>query len=146
LPIPIQGGNEVPTSKEFTIRLEDRPGTLAKLTKALADKTVNIVGFQTTPTEGKNSQVRFIVDNPNTAKAVLDLEHMTYTESEVAVAHIPHRPGALAHVASQLAASNINIDYSYSGVDVMTNTPLLIFGVAEAAKAAGILDRVAAAA
>jgi hypothetical protein len=31
-------------------------------------------------------------------------------------------------------------------VDVITNTPLLVFGVAEAAKAASILDRVAAAA
>ena len=136
----------MPTSKEFTIRLEDRPGTLARVTKALADKTVNIVGFQSTSAEGKSSQVRFIVDSPGTAKAVLALEHILYTESEVAVAHIPHRPGALAQVASQLAASNINIDYSYSGVDVTTNTPLLVFGVAEAAKAASILDKVAAAA
>src|SRR5215510_2019538 len=82
--IPIKGGNEMPTSKEFAIRLEDRPGTLAKLTKALADKGVNIVGFQSTPTEGKNSQVRFVVDNPSTAKNVLDTERVTYTENEVA--------------------------------------------------------------
>jgi hypothetical protein len=136
----------VPTAREFAIRLQDRPGTLAKVTKALADKGVNIVGFQSTPSEGKNSQVRFIVDNPATAKAVLDLEHMTYTENEVAVARIPHRPGALAQVASQLAGSNINIDYSYSGVDVTTNTPLLIFGVAEAAKAVTILEKVIGAA
>ncbi|HVH85396.1 MAG TPA: ACT domain-containing protein [Terriglobales bacterium] len=136
----------MPTSKEFAIQLEDRPGKLAKLTKALADKGVNIVGFQSTPIEGNNSQVRFIVDNPTTAKAVLDLEHMSYKENEVALAKLPHRPGALSRAASQLADSNINIDYGYCGVDATTNTPLLIFGVADAAKAASILDRVSVAA
>lgn len=136
----------MPTSKEFVIRLEDRPGTLAKLTKALADKGVNIVGFQSTPTEGKNSQVRIVVDNPSTAKNILDTERVTYTENEVAIAKIPHRPGGLARAASQLADSNINIDYGYCGVEATTNTPLLIFGVAEAAKAASILDKVVIAA
>ena len=136
----------MPTSKEFALRLEDRPGTLAKLTKALADRGVNIVGFQATPTEGKNSQVRLLVDNPSTAKNVLDTERITYTENEVAVAKLPHRPGTLAQAASQLAGSNININYGYCGVDASTDTPLLIFGVAEAAKAASILDKVASAA
>lgn len=136
----------MPTSKEFALRLEDRPGTLAKLTKALADQGVNIVGFQSTPAEGKNSQVRLLVDNATTAKRVLDTERITYTENEVAIAKLANRPGALARAASQLADSNININYGYCGVDATTNTPLLIFGVAEAAKAATILDRVATAA
>jgi hypothetical protein len=137
---------KMPTSKEFAIRLADRPGTLAKVTKVLADKGVNIVAFQATPTEGKNSQVRFVVDNPTTAKAVLDMEHIAYAEREVAVAKIPHRPGGLARAASQLADANININYGYCGVDASTNTPLLIFGVAEAARATSILDKVVIAA
>jgi len=136
----------MPTLKEFAIHLEDRPGTLAKLTKALTDKGVNILGFQSTPMEGKNSQVRFVADNPATAKSVLDLEHMIYKESEVAVVRVPHHPGGLARAASQLADANINIDYSYCGVDANTNTPVVVFGVAEAARAASILDKVAAAA
>src|SRR5262245_43628962 len=74
------GGNEMPTSKEFAIRLEDRPGTLAKLSKALADKGVNVVGFQSTPIEGSNTPVRFVVDNPRTVKNVLDMERVTYRE------------------------------------------------------------------
>jgi len=136
----------MPTSKEFAFRLEDRPGTLATVTKALSDKGVNIVGFQSTAMDGKTSQVRLVVDNPTTAKTVLDMEHIAHTEHEVAVAKLLHRPGALARAASQLADSGININYGYCGVDATTNTPLLIFGVADAAKAASILDRVAAAA
>ena len=136
----------MPTSKEFAIRLEDRPGTLATLTRALTEKGVNILGFQSTPIEGKNSQVRFVVDNPALAKGVLDLEHVIYKENEVAMVRVPHQPGALARAASQLADANINIDYGYCGVEVNTNTPLVIFGVAEAVRAANILDKVAAAA
>jgi hypothetical protein len=75
----------------------------------------------------------------------LDTERVTYTENEVAVAKIPHRPGGLARAASQLADSTINIDYG-CGVEATTNTPLLTFGVAEAAKAASILDKVVTAA
>ena len=33
----------MPTAKEFTIRLEDRPGTLGKLCQALAEQSVNIL-------------------------------------------------------------------------------------------------------
>ena len=36
----------MPTNKEFTIRLEDRPGTLGKLCQAIADQSVNILAFQ----------------------------------------------------------------------------------------------------
>ena len=34
------------TNKEFTIRLEDRPGTLGKLCQAIAEQSVNILAFQ----------------------------------------------------------------------------------------------------
>ena len=40
----------MPTAKEFTIRLEDRPGTLGKVSRALADRGVNILAFQSLST------------------------------------------------------------------------------------------------
>ena len=61
----------MPTTKELTIRLEDRPGTLAKFCQALAERKVNILAFQSVPAKG-NSMVRFVADNPATAKKVLD--------------------------------------------------------------------------
>jgi ACT domain-containing protein len=56
----------MPTTKEFTIRMEDRPGTLGKLCRALGDRRVNILALQSFPFEGK-SFVRIIVDTPTTA-------------------------------------------------------------------------------
>jgi len=135
----------MPTTKEFSIRVEDRPGTLGKICRALADRGVNIVAFQSFPAEGK-ALVRIVVDNPTTAKTVLDAERLTFTETEVAQVKLPHRPGELARAASRLGEANININYGYVGVDPTANAPLLIFGVAEVGRAVTILDQAATAA
>ena len=135
----------MPTSKEFTVHVEDRPGTLGKLSRALADRGINILAFQTFPFEGK-SLVRLVVDNPTMAKTVLDTERLRFTENEVAQVALPHRPGELARAASRLGEANININYAYVGVDPATTKPLVIFGVAEVAQAVMILQQAAAAA
>jgi hypothetical protein len=55
------------------------------------------------------------------------------------------RPGELARAASRLGEAGININYGYCGVEPGTNATFLIFGVAEADKAAKILDQAVAA-
>lgn len=135
----------MPAVKEFTVLVEDRPGQIGKVCRALADHGVNILAFQAFPSEGK-SLVRLVVDNPTLAKTALDTEHVSYTETEVAQVKLPHRPGELAQVASRLGEANININYAYCGIDPGTNAPLLIFGVAEVGQAVTLLDQAAAAA
>ncbi len=90
--------------------------------------------------------VHIVVDNPTTAKKVLDIERVTYTEKEVAQVELPHRPGELARVASELGEANININYAYCGLEPSTNMPLLIFGVADVGRAVLILEQPAKAA
>ena len=133
------------TTREFSLSMQDLPGALGRICQALADRGVNILAFQSMPFEGK-SLVRFVVDNPTTAKSVLDSQKLPYKETEVVQAKFPHRPGELARAASQLGEANINIEHAYCGIDPGTNAPLLIFGVAETGRAAKILDKTAAAA
>src|SRR5215510_2695327 len=135
----------MPTTTEFSVTMLDQPGTLGRICQSLADRKVNIIAFQSMPFQGK-SLVRFVVDNPKTAKSVLDAQKLPYEEMEVVEAKFPHRPGELARAASQLGENNININYGYCGVDPGTKTPLLIFGVADAARDSKILDKTAAAA
>lgn len=135
----------MPTSKELTFHLEDRPGSLAKVCRALADSGVNILAFQSIASEGKG-RVRCLVDNPIAAKRVLDNEGLSYSEADVAQVRLRHRPGELARAAAQLGEAAINIKYAYCGVDSTSNTPVMIFGVEEVEQAAAILDRTAAAA
>jgi hypothetical protein len=135
----------MPTAKEFTIRLEDRPGTLGKLCQALAEQSVNILAFQSFPLEKGKSSVRLILDNPAVAKSILDRQKTDYAETEVAKVTLTHRPGELARAAARLGEAGINIDYGYCGVDPSTNVTMLLLGVADAGKAVKVLEQAAAA-
>lgn len=136
----------MPTATEFTIHVEDRPGTLGKLCRALGDRKVNIVAFQASPSEQRKSQLRLVVDSPAAARSVLDAEGLIYTETEVAQVSLPNRPGELGRAGARLAEANININYAYGGNEPETNAPLVILGVAEVGRVAKILDQAAAAA
>ena len=135
----------MPTIKEINVQLENQPGTLAKLCKALNEHRVNIIAFQASTAE-RRSQLHLIVDNPSAAKSVLDAEGLTHTETEIAQVALPNRAGELARVASQLAEANININYAYAGLEPRTNAPLAFLGVAEVGRAAKLLDQSATAA
>jgi len=135
----------MPTTQEFPIRQEDRPGTLGKLCQALAEQNVNILAFQSFPHEKGKSTVRLVLDNPAVARSILDLQKTDYTETEVAKVTLAHRPGELARAAARLGDAGINIDYAYCGVDPSTNATMLLLGVADAGKAAKVLEQAAAA-
>ena len=135
----------MPLTKEFTVLMEDRPGTLGKVCRALADRNVNILALHSFPIGGK-SVARLVVDNPTTAKAALDNERLPVAESEVVQVKLPHRPGEIARVASRLGEASININYVYCGLEPSTNAPLVFFGVNELAQAVPLLEQAAAAA
>jgi hypothetical protein len=135
----------MPTTKEFSIRMQNQPGILGGICRSLAVRGVNILAFQACPSEGK-SLVRLVVDKATDAKSVLDDLKLEYDEVQVAQVKLPHRPGELARAASKLGEAGVNINYAYCGIEPATNEPLLFFGVAEASRAATILDEAARAA
>jgi hypothetical protein len=131
---------------QFTIQMQDRPGALGKVCRAIADRGINIVAFQSYPESKGKSTVRLVTDNPPNAKMVLENERLAFTEEEVVQVRVPNRVGALAITALRLGDANINIEYGYCGLDPSKNTPLLILGVDEVGKTAKLLDQAIAAA
>ena len=130
-------------AKEFTVTIEDKPGALGNCCLALAERGVNILAFQSYVEEGE-SLARFLADDMASAKAVLGSLHMIFEETDVAVARLPHRPGELGRAASRLGEKQINIDYSYCGMEPGSTLGLLVFGVDNVTKAATLLDELAA--
>jgi hypothetical protein len=130
-------------AREFRVTVEDKPGALGKCFFALAERGVNILGFQSY-VEERESLVRFLADDPATAKAVLGTLRMNFEETDVAVVRLAHRPGGLARAASRLGEKQINIDYSYCGLEPGSTLGLLVFGVDNVTVAATLLDELAA--
>ena len=134
----------MPIATELTIRMENRPGSLGKVCRELSERGINILAFQSIPSD-KTILVCMVVDKPAAAEAILDREGINYTESEVAQMKLLNAPGELARAASKLGDANININYAYCGVEPGSNSPLVVFGVTEVSSAANILDRAAVA-
>ena len=130
-------------AKEFTVTIEDKPGALGKCFLALAERGVNILAFQSYVEEGE-SLARILVDDPAGAKVVLGGLRMIFEETEAAVIRLAHRPGELGRAASRLGENQINIDYSYSGLEPGSAMALAVFGVDNLTKAAAVLDELSA--
>jgi hypothetical protein len=133
----------MPKAKEFTATIQDKPGALGECFQALAQRGVNILAFQSYVEEGE-SLARLVVDDPPTAMAVLGNLRMIFEETEVALVRLEHRPGELARAASRLGDNQINIDYSYCGLEPGSTKALVVFGVDNLTRAANLLDELAA--
>jgi hypothetical protein len=133
----------MPKAKEFTVTIADKPGALGKCFLALAERGVNILAFQSY-VEGGESLARFLVDDTASAKAVLGGLRMIFEETEVALVRLPHRPGELGRAALRLGDAQVNIDYSYCGLEPGSTLGLVVFGVDKLSKAAVMLDELAA--
>jgi hypothetical protein len=133
----------MPKMKEFTVTIEDTPGALGKCFLSLAERGVNILAFQSYVEDGE-SLARLLVDDPAGAKAVLGDLRMTFEETDVAVVRLAHRPGELGRAALRLGEEQINIDYSYCGLEPGSPRALVVVGVEDnLTRAANLLDELA---
>jgi len=132
----------MPRMKEYTVTIEDKPGALGKCFLALAERGVNILAFQSYVEDGE-SLARVLVDDPASAKAVLGSLRMIFEETEVAAIRLANRPGELGRAASRLGENQINIDYSYCGLEPGSTRALVAFGVDDLTRAEKVLDKLA---
>jgi hypothetical protein len=132
----------MPKAKEFTVKIEDKPGALGRCFLALAERGVNVLAFQSYVEEGE-SVARFVADDMATAKSVLGGLRMIFEETDVVTVRMANRPGALGRAASRLGEKHVNIDYSYCGFEPGSPLGMLVFGVDDLNKAAAALDELA---
>jgi hypothetical protein len=85
-----------------------------------------------------------VADDAATAKEVLGSLYMIFEETDVALVRLPHRPGELGRAASRLGEKQINIDYTYCGLEPGSTLALVVFGVDTLTEAATLLDELAA--
>jgi len=103
-------------TKEFALTLDDRPGTLAKATDAIAKAGVNIEGYCAVPS-GKDGKGTFRVvtsDPATTRKALETAGFKVQEERDVAIIEGEDRPGFLAQTLRRLAENELNVGPTYS--------------------------------
>jgi hypothetical protein len=103
-------------TKELSVTLDDRPGTLAKATEAIAKAGINIEGYCAVPS-GKDGKGTFRVvtkDPSSTRKALETAGFKVQEERDIALIEADDRPGFLAQVLRRLAENELNVGPSYS--------------------------------
>ena len=121
---------------EFTLTLEDKPGTLADVAEALGKAGVNIDGFTGTTAGGKGV-VSLVTNNPNGTGQALDAAGFKHTTREVLIVKLEDKPGALGTFTRALASAGVNLSVGY-----ITMGGRVVFGVSDmdaAEKVAGEL-------
>ena len=105
-------------AKQLALFVENKPGTLAAVCQALADKKINIEAISISDAVD-HAVVRMVVDNPQKALHLLGEHGVLVIERDVLVVTGPSQPGALARVAKILAKQKINIEYAYTATNSM---------------------------
>jgi hypothetical protein len=74
----------------FTVKLDDRPGALARMATALADRGVNIAGIVGIA-EDTNGELMLETSNPEETRAAFDAAGITYEAHDADGAADPGR-------------------------------------------------------
>jgi hypothetical protein len=127
----------MPKANQLTVTCENRPGTLADLTKILSEAKVNILALNA-GSAGAMGYVQIVVTNPTRAKQVLKANRIPYYEERVLHVKLPNVPGALAAFAAKLAAKGVNIGAAYQTAVEGTKEAIVVLAVSHL----GIADRV----
>ena len=125
--------------KQLAVFLENKPGTLAEMCDALAEKDINIMALTVSDTID-HGVVRMVVDKPDKATHLLGEGSMMVVESEVVAVEVENRPGSLAELARKCAAADVNIEYAYCTTGKSETRAALYFRTRDPQKAVEALS------
>ena len=103
----------MPRTTQLTLSLVSRPGTLATLTRTLADAGVNITALSAAEVSGRG-KIRLLVNDAVRAKRALRKAKYRATEEPAFALRLRNKPGALARVTARLAKERINVRSIYA--------------------------------
>lgn len=98
--------------KQISIVIDNEPGTLARITRAVQEEGINVVGFAAWG-ELDHGIVRMVCDMPLKALDLLESAGMVAFTTDVLQIDRQNQPGQLMDVAETLADAQVNINYSY---------------------------------
>ena len=124
--------------RQISIFLENKPGQLSAICRALADADINIATLSLADTADFGI-VRMIVDDHEKAKQVLSERGHVANVREVIAVCVPDRPGGMAEVMQVLDKAQANIEYSYAFAFHKGEKAVLVFRFDDSAKAESAL-------
>ena len=114
--------------KQISVFVENKSGSLAKITNVLAENNIDIQALSLADTTDFGI-LRLIVDSPEKAELALAENHFTIKETDVLAVAIEDVPGGLNKVLAVMEKAGIAIEYMYAFTGKMSENALVILRV-----------------
>lgn len=95
-------------TKQFTIPVDNQPGAVARIARALGHSKVNILALMGTA-QGMTGTVELVAEDAKKAKKALDEAGISYQETAAEQHELPNKAGALAQYLASLEKKGVNL-------------------------------------
>jgi hypothetical protein len=128
----------MPTTTQFVISGQSRPGVMAEVASVLAAAGVNIKAFSAPEVTG-TGKLRLLVADVEGARTALRGAKIKFTEETALILSLENKPGALNEVADLLTRARINIKCGYCTPSREGKRAIVVLTVANTEKALAVL-------
>jgi len=122
-------------TKQFTVSVDNQPGAVARIAKALGDAKVNILALLGTA-QGTGGTIQLVAEDARKAKKALDAARISYQETAAEQYELPNKAGALAQCLNQLAAKGVNLSSIHATAAKGGKKAVVVYAVETTEKAA----------
>lgn len=98
---------------QLSLFLENKPGHLSSICRALADAGINIATASLADTQ-QFGILRLIVEQWERAQTILEDAGFVVNVTDVVATEVADRPGGMADILQPLDDSDINVEYMYA--------------------------------
>ena len=116
--------------KQVSVFVENKAGTLAEISRVLADSGLNLRALSLADTRDYGV-LRLIVNDPVKADETLRNAGFTVTLTEVVALSVDDRPGALSEALAVIAEKNIAVEYMYAFIGKKENNAVVVMKIGD---------------
>ncbi len=124
--------------RQITVAIENQPGRLAAISRALAGRGINIKDLSILDTV-EQGVIRLVASDAAACKMVLQEQGFHPVEAEVLILDLSDTPGRLAVLSEALANGGVNIDYAYGSEDPAEQRMRIVMKASPMARACEVI-------
>lgn len=127
--------------KQLSIPLENSPGRLHEVTKALGDAGINLRAHCICDSTHDFGVLRILVSDLACARAVIMQRYIPARVDDVVAVEIEDTPGSLAEILSLFLGTRINVEYMYAVAGANLEKAVMVFHFNEIDQAIALLQQ-----
>ncbi|WP_455241425.1 hypothetical protein [Petrachloros mirabilis] len=128
----------MPTTTQFVISGQSKPGAIARVASVLGAAGVNIKAFSAPEVTG-TGKLRLLVADIEGARTALKGAKIKFSEETALILSLENKPGALNEVANSLTKARINIKCGYCTPSREGKRAIVVLTVSNTEKALSVL-------